>query len=64
MRSYIHCAIIWDNNKNVLDFNSCCFDISTNFYNLVLILGTVAYFIAQRIIMVFYQLVRFINVIQ
>ena len=65
MSRFILCAIIWYNNKNVLDFYSCCFDTSYKcFYHLVLILGTVTYFIVQRIRMGFYQLMHFINVIK
>ena len=44
-------------------FYSCCFDISNSFYDFDLVLGTLTYFIAQRIRMGFYQLMRFINVI-
>ena len=61
---YILCAIIGDNNINVLDVYSCCFDISNSFYHLVLILGTVTHFVVQRIRMGFYRLMRFIKAIK
>ena len=39
-------------------------NISNSFYHLVLILVTVTHFVVQRIRMCFYQLMRFLNVIQ